>query len=215
MARHVRVYLEGGGDQASGLSACRRAFGDFFRLLQEEAAANGAKLDFVAAGGRGKAFDKFKTAVETAPERVNLLLVDSEEPPLVGAKEEKHSTWRHFRDRPGDGWERPAGIDDNRALLIIQALEAWLLLDDKALRKKYGECLVSKGIPLAKVSDKSPSELVDILERATAKCSAKYSKMHAFEILPHVRLDLVESDPSGERAIRLIRQHLGLKLSKK
>ncbi|MFI5386536.1 MAG: hypothetical protein ACHQ50_10500 [Fimbriimonadales bacterium] len=212
MDRHVRVYLEGGGDQASGLTACRLAFTEFFRPLQSEAASIGVRLDFVAAGGRDKAFDKFKTALTTSRDRVNLLLVDSADELPTDEVDRMYPTRQHLKQR--DHWSRPAGVADDRALLIIRALEAWLLLDVNALRERYPNGLKATNLPPMNVSTIDRDRLVELLEKATVDCPAKYRKMHAFDILPHVSLDLVESDPTGKRAVSLIRQHLGLKLKK-
>jgi len=75
VSRKIKIYIEGGGDQAKLKRACRRAFSKFF----ERAGFAGRMPGVVACGSRNKAFNDFCTAVATANDGVlPLLLVDSE-----------------------------------------------------------------------------------------------------------------------------------------
>ncbi len=210
MSRHVRIYVEGGGDFASGLSACRTAFVELLRPIQEEARMIGSVLDIVAAGGRAQAFDKFLTAIRVSPDRVNLLLVDAEDAVMVQNEGERFPTWSHLRAR--DGWNRPNSIKDDRALLMIQAMEAWLMVDVGALQSKFGKGFDSSVLPRRPICTCSRAELVTCLEKATKKCKSVFCKREALEVLRLVDVNLLSKDDCGRRAIELIRQHLGLRL---
>ena len=69
------IYLEGGGDDSLVRIRCREGF----RKLLAKCGFAGRMPRLVACGGRGAAFDRFKTAHETAGEYV-ALLIDSEDP---------------------------------------------------------------------------------------------------------------------------------------
>lgn len=75
----VKLYVEGGGDSESLHSKCR----DGFRCFLKNARLSGALPRIVACGGRGKAIDRFCTALSQGEEA--LLLVDSEEPVTVNS----------------------------------------------------------------------------------------------------------------------------------
>ena len=101
---------------------------DFFA----SAGLSGRLPKVVRCGDRARAFRRFSDAVRKAGgDEIIILLVDSE-----GPVKEGQSTWEYLRDN--DGWRQPAGADDNRAHLMVQAMEAWLMADRNALREYFG-----------------------------------------------------------------------------
>ena len=87
------IYLEGGGDDNQVKIRCREGF----RKLLAKCGFAGRMPKLVACGGRGAAFDRFKTAHEVAGEYV-ALLIDSEDPMT-----DIEAAWKHLRmpGRPG------------------------------------------------------------------------------------------------------------------
>ena len=100
----VKVYVEGGGDSKDLRTRCRMGFSSFF----EKANFAGRMPRIIACGGRGTAFDRFRTALRSRREdEFIVLLVDSEDPIAEGS-----GTWEHLAGR--DGWDTPADAADER-----------------------------------------------------------------------------------------------------
>lgn len=186
---NVKIYVEGGGDHNKALdTACRRGFRKFFL----KAGLKDRMPTVVACGGRGRAYDSFRTSHENAgTDDFPILLVDSEAP-VIGA-----DPWEHVRLRPGDGWQRPGGASRDRLHLMVQAMEAWFHADKDRVREYFGQ-----GFRLAALStrpdiDNIPkADLFAGLKLATKACPTKgeYSKgRHSFEILALI-------DPARVRA---------------
>ena len=115
----VKIYVEGGGDHNKALQTqCRQGFSEFFRK-----AGLAPVTRVVSCGGRGRAYDRFRTSHENAGagER-SFLLVDSEAPV-------KTDRWQHVKLRQGDGWDRPAGAVDHQIHFMVEAMEAWFHAD--------------------------------------------------------------------------------------
>lgn len=131
----VRIYVEGGGDQGSTKSDCRKAF----RLFFEKIIPRGS-FSIIASGGRRAAFDDFCAALTKHQGDYIVLLVDSEEAVTAGV-------WEHLRTRVGDGWHRPVGIDDGQANLMVQCMESWLLADRETVIAYYGSGFLAGSLP--------------------------------------------------------------------
>ena len=96
------IYLEGGGDSTQLKIRCREGF----RKLLAKCGFAGRMPRLVACGGRGAAFDHFKTAHETAiAGEYVALLIDSEDPMA-----DIEAAWAHLKAR--DGWDQPLGASD-------------------------------------------------------------------------------------------------------
>jgi hypothetical protein len=186
---NVRIYVEGGGDHNKALDTeCRRGFREFFR----KAGLEGRMPKVVACGGRGGAYDSFRTSHENAGnDDFPILLVDSEAP-VAGV-----DPWEHVRLRTGDEWQRPAGASPDQLHLMVQAMEAWFHADKERVQEYYGQ-----GFRLAALSprpdiDNIPkADLFAGMKLATRACQTKgeYSKgRHSFEILALI-------DPAKVRA---------------
>jgi hypothetical protein len=139
-----------------------------------------------ACGSRNAAYGDFKTALSTAaPDEYPVLLVDSEAPV-------NQSAWQHLQSR--DGWERPAGVDDDQAQLMVQCMESWCVADRSALREFFGACLRDGALPALKNLEAQTKESVqEALVNATRDCGRDrgYEKgKRSFELLG--RLDPAE-----------------------
>lgn len=121
----VQIFVEGGGNARTTLTRCREGFATYCAKL----APSKHRPSIVACGGRQQAFDRFKTAVGTSrADETCVLLVDAEDR-VKAAK-----VVDHLRTR--DGWEFPT-LDQHKAFLMVQAMEAWFLADREALAGFY------------------------------------------------------------------------------
>lgn len=171
----VKIYVEGGGDSKALKIGCRKGF----RELLEKAGFLRRMPVIVACGGRGAAYDDFRTALSsTAPDEYPILLVDSESPVAVGA-------WEHLNDR--DGWGRPTGADNEQAQLMVQCMEAWFLADRDALKQFFGQDLRENALSDNPDIETIPKDdVLDALAAATRDCgkARKYRKgKRSFELL--------------------------------
>jgi hypothetical protein len=187
----VRLYVEGGGDtRGSNLAIeCRKAFSDLC------AKAGLRRPAVIACGGRGEAYRQFCLALDKHQDAFNVLLVDSEAPVA-----DIQRPWEHLKAR--DDWDRPSGVTDKHAQLMIQMMEAWLLADQEALKKVFGACLKAGRIPMwPALEDVSKDRLMSALKDATKDCKAAYGKgAHSFKVLAAVDpAKLRAACPSAER----------------
>ena len=180
-----RLYIEGGGDSKDLGARFRQGWSEFFK----SAGLGGHMPRVVRGGGRDKTFRRFETAVaDPRPETVPLLLVDSEDP--VGAD---RSVWQHLQAR--DRWNRPGGVADDQAFLMVQLMETWFLADRSALRRYFGAQFAENALrQWPQLEDVLRETVLDALQRATAKCPKPYAKGKvSFELLAQVDPARVEA----------------------
>jgi Domain of unknown function (DUF4276) len=163
----VTIFVEGGGDSKEQIVRCREGF----RKLVEKAGFTRPKSPAITAcGGRGRAYDKFKTVVAISDSGYAILLVDSEDP-VNNADEDPDSgaAWQHLRSR--DGWERPASAENDQAQLMATCMETWLMADQQALRAFFGHLLHSNALlSLHNLEARTRHEVQEALQRATRDC---------------------------------------------
>ena len=183
MSTPIRLFVEGGGDRNHALqTACRQAFS----ALLEKAGLKGTMPRIVACGGRQNAFDRFRSALERDSQHyLSILLVDSE------AAVTSDDPWRHVAERRGDGWKKPDGATADQLHLMVQCMEAWLLVDRKALQNYFGKSLKEGKLPAAnrQVEGIAKGEPFTLLQQATAgaRGDGAYQKGSlAFKILGEV-----------------------------
>ncbi len=175
----VKLFVEGGGDDDSLKTECRKAFS---RLL-ERAGFEGRMPRIVACGGRQNAFNRFCSAVDgSSSGELALLLVDSEEPV------DCESPWEHVAQQNGQPWRCPEGVTDDHLHLMVQCMETWIVADRQALQSYYGHGFNETALGSAKASLESAGrhDLRARLEKATrsAKTKGTYSKgQHSFKLL--------------------------------
>ena len=146
--------------------------------------------DIEMCGPRGTAHRDFCNAVKKKTSTFNILLVDSEDPVSPG-----NTTWQHLNSR--DNWDN-CGTSDDQCHLMVQAMEAWIIIDINALKTYYGKKLSIATLPgLRTLDQKSPKELVAALKSATYKVPRKigtyHKTKHTRELLSLLDVNLVRS----------------------
>jgi hypothetical protein len=140
-----------------------------------------------ACGGRGAAYDDFKTALRGAATtgEYPVLLVDSEAPV-------NNAPWQHLHAR--DGWERPAGAEEDQVQLMVQCMETWCVADRETLREFFGHTFQESALtPLDSLEARTKESVQEALAKATRDCGRQrvYEKgKRSFELLG--RLNPVE-----------------------
>ena len=159
-----------------------------------------------ACGSRESAYDEFRIAHAKNTGAVYVaLLVDSEAP--VGDVEE---TWSHLATQ--DGWEIPAGAENDQVLLMTTCMESWLVADHGALKRHFGPNIKLSRLPSGQGLEAVPTkQVLRSLRGATRNCSAPYAKgPRSFDILGKLAPEVISSRlPSFRRAVRI----LGVKLA--
>jgi len=120
---NTHLYIEGGESKEDQIR-CREGF----RKLIEKAGFLGKMPRLSACGGRGGAFDDFKTALlKSRTGYFVAMLIDSEDP-----LKNVEKTWEHLKIR--DGWEKPSKARDEQVLFMTTCMETWIVADRGALR---------------------------------------------------------------------------------
>ncbi|MBI4318026.1 MAG: DUF4276 family protein [Chloroflexi bacterium] len=175
----LRIYVEGGGDGKRQKAILRLGFQKFLEPLRDAARERRLTWDVIMFGGRGAAYDDYRTALRKHPEVLNLLLVDAE-----GAVT-KHP-WQHLWAR--DGWADP-GVGDDCCHLMVQMVEAWLIADPKALEEYYGQRFQRRSLPTNADVEAIPKDrLLAVLEAASQHTrKGRYRKiLHCADLLARV-----------------------------
>ena len=206
MVKEVRLYVEGGGDQASIKTAFRHGLGEFLKPLRELARSKRIRWEIVVGGGRKATFDAFRNAVKARPSAFNILLVDSEGPITLG-----DSPWDYLKIR--DGWDKPAGVDERHCHLMVQTMEAWLLADPEKLKEFYGKGFNESALPgNQNVEQIAKPRLVPILESASkgTKPGTYHKTRHGPKLLERVRLSEVRQRAAFcNRLVEILEAELG------
>jgi hypothetical protein len=163
----VKIYVEGGGDSKEQHVRCREGF----RKLIDKAGFKGRMPAIVAGGGRGSTYDSFKTAVAAgAQDSYPMLLVDSEDPVQdEDTAPDSAAAWVHLKSR--DHWDRPAGVKNDQAQLMVTCMETWIIADREALRTVFGASLhMNALLPQNDLEGRSRQDVYSALENATRDC---------------------------------------------
>ncbi len=154
----------------------------------------------VACGGRGSAYERFRTRHGKATEGDFVaLLIDSEEP-IYNIDE----TWTHLREQ--DGWEKPNGAEDNQVLRMTTSMETWLIADQEVLAKHFGPGFRKSGRPMLGLEQRSRREVLKALEEASKNCPAPYKKgAMSFEVLGKLTPPVLQKLlPSFQRVLTIL-----------
>jgi hypothetical protein len=186
----VKLYVEGGAQDSNfERSLCRQAFAQFFAA---DSRLKGKLPRTVPCGGRKAAYDAFVTEVRNPKSGVlPFLLVDSES--LVARGK---TVWEHLKSRSGDEWEKPEGVTDDQAFLMVQVMETWFIADRDAMKRFFREDFRDAAIPAWPNLEEVPKRAIyESLEKATADCGPrKYAKGRlSFELLATVSPVKVEA----------------------
>ena len=196
----TRLYVEGGGDRNPSKTRCRQAF----RAFLLNAGLEGRLPRIFASGGRQQAYDDFRHALHTSRDDDRaVLLVDSEGPVAMDV-----GRWQHLEDR--DGWDKPAGADDDHVHLMVQCMEAWFLADRAALARYFGGGFGENSLPRrAEVEEVPKQDIERGLNDATRNSRPKgaYHKgRDSFAILAELDPDKVaNASPHAKRFLETLR----------
>jgi len=182
--------VEGGAqDSALERSLCRQAFGQFFC---SDPRLKGKLPRTVPCGGRKAAYEAFVTEVRNPkPGVLPLLLVDSEIGVAKGL-----TVWEHLKTRPDDNWDKPDGVTDGQAFLMVQLMETWFIADRDAMKRFFGANFRAAAIPAWPNLEDVPKRAVyESLDKATADCGpGKYAKGKlSFDLLRSISPAKVEA----------------------
>jgi hypothetical protein len=175
----LAIYIEGGGNTADQKAILRQGFEGLFREIRERARAKNLGPKLVLCGNRQDAFEAFRNACQYEPSDINILLVDSE-----GPVDRSASTFLKSRDT----WDL-VFANENQIHLMVQLMETWLLADEEALAKHYGQHFASNALPKGLDLEGVPKNTVESsLNKATARTSkGQYHKIrHASALLAAV-----------------------------
>ena len=202
----AHLYIEGGGNSKEEKMRCRQAF----TSLLTSQGLSGRLPRLTACGGRGSAFDDFKTAHANAQAgHFVALLIDSEDPAAIPVDPLQQQTWEHLRWR--DGWDRPADATDQQVLFMTTCMETWIAADRATLRTHYGTALNENQLPATtNLESRHRHEVQERLERATAATSKPYRKgKRSFELLAKLNPESLDPLlPSFRRAIAILEDKL-------
>lgn len=162
------IYIEGGGDHNEKLATqFRRSWKKFFQAANLQ----GNLPRVVRGGSRDDTFKRFASAVRKPnPKRIPLLLVDSEDAIATG-----QSVWSHLQTR--DEWIKPHGTTEDRAFLMVQAMETWLVADRESFHRYFGEGFNAAALPMWQNLEAVPKkDLFESIKKATRHCSTPYAK---------------------------------------
>jgi hypothetical protein len=202
----AKVFIEGaatGQPDSKFLQVqCREGFR---KLLFARPGLNRPQLN--SCGGRGNTFKLFVAAHANAKAGDYVaMLVDSEDPVA-----EIEQPWVHLKQRPGDGWDKPAGATDEQVLLMTTCMETWIASDRRALRRHYGVNLQENALPaLHDIESRDRHVVQSALVHATRNCKNSYKKgKHSFEVLEKLRHEeLRKRLPSFARCERVLKDNL-------
>ena len=178
------IFVEGGGESKELRTRCREGFSKLIRNM----GFAGRMPRIVACGGRDKAYSMFSISQASAGfEEYPVLLVDSEDPVAAGP-------WDHLHAR--DGWDWPAGAEDEQAQMMATCMETWIMADHEALHNVFGPCLREGNlIPVNGLEERPRQELLETLRSATRDCGKDkgYEKgKRSFQILAELDTRLLE-----------------------
>lgn len=177
----VFVYMEGGGDSHDLRKKLTAAMSDW---LNAWPALRNKRPRVVPCGGRGQAFDMYKTAL--AKGQNALLLVDSEElldpshqPPPAG----RWLPWSHLKQQAN--WSCPNTARQEDAHLMVPCMEAWFLTQPEVLEAFFRKGFHAQHLPKGPVEAQPKQNIYDALKRASEDSDkGLYGKgAHSFTLL--------------------------------
>ncbi len=172
MVKSIAIYVEGGGSTPQTLDPFRRGMSAFLAPVVEIVRKKRIKWRVIPCGGRSQAYEAFADALRREPDVFNVLLVDGEDQVEIDS-----SPWTHLKNRQGDGWDRPAGCDDERCQLMVVCMEAWFLADPEALRGHFGGNFNQAALPQPDISETRTKDAIEqALAQATRPTPAKEYK---------------------------------------
>lgn len=194
--RHVRIYIEGGGEGRGADNDFRRGWKRFLNELHSLARKHGFhSLEVVRCKSRANAFDRFKKHHREHPDDLCALLVDAETGVPTDAE-----VWGVVRNRGGDGWQRPDWATESHLYLMVPFVETWLVSDFEALKIFFKRGFDQHPLPTTNLEGRSKDEVGRALKRATENSvKGPYRHGQAHEIIEIVRPERVKTLWHGHR----------------
>ncbi|NYH97485.1 hypothetical protein FHX63_000261 [Cupriavidus plantarum] len=192
-------------------TACREGFSKFITR-----AGLTKRPRIVACGSRRDAYESFCTAVAGGEDA--MLLVDSESAVAADHQVGEPTTWRpwaHLKNRPGDGWDKPAGSSDTDCHLMVQCMEHWLLAHREQLEAYFGQGFQRNVLPAAAQGIETVTKAVayNSIQSATknSKTKGQYGKgQHSFELLALIDpAKVLAASPWAKRFVVELRSKMG------
>jgi hypothetical protein len=154
----IAIYVEGGGDTAEQKAELRQGFDVLFSAVKTQVRAKRLQWKLVCAGSRNQAYDAFINALNTNPNVLNVLLVDSET--QVKAKDTDNAQdakirVEHLTER--DGWSF-SKVNSHTVHLMAQCMEAWIVADSDALADFYGKNFLNSSLPTRQNLEDEPKK---------------------------------------------------------
>jgi len=200
------LIVEGGGDNDVLRSKCREGF----RRLLAKAGFAGRMPRIVAGGGRGRAFELFRSVLAKRGQgELIVLLIDSE-----AARDARRTKWQHLAMENCGGWERPDLAEENDVFLMAQVMETWLVADPSTMAEYFGQGFHAASLPKrANLEEVPKSEIYAAIEKATAKTKTKgiYGKgAHSFDLLGRIDPAKLESLPHARDFFETMRRRVAV-----
>ena len=153
----------------------------FLQPLKEAARNKALPWKLVCCGPRNEAFQRFRDAVNSRNDVVNVLLVDAEGPV-------KNPARRHLRDR--DGWNMNFTREET-VHLMVQTMETWIVADAAALSQYYGQRFRAQELPTTNLEGVPKADIErSLLEATKATQKGRYNKIrHASDLLKRIDVD--------------------------
>jgi hypothetical protein len=185
------IYVEGGGDHIHQRRELRLGFDALLGSVKMKTRDKRMSLKITCCGGRQEAYDDFMNALAKNAERINVLLVDSEE----GLVEESGDLVRDGQARVDhlvkrDGWKF-AAVRSECVHLMVRTMETWIVADADALEEFYGKGFVIAALPKrGNLEDETKSDISAKLKKATEK-----TQKSSYHKIGHASLLLQKIDP--------------------
>ena len=183
----VRIYVEGGGASNATRREVRKGLEAFLRN------AGGPRRTPAVrpSGGRDQTRKAFMNAIDDHPDTVCILLVDAEGPVRASTTAKDHLGWSL------------TGVREEQVHLMVQTFEAWVVADEHAIAKFYGQGFNNKALPKPQnLETVSVGDLKASLKKATRDTkNLTYHKIkHGPSILAKANAATVrEACPSCEK----------------
>lgn len=187
----IKLYVEGGGKGSHKRATIKlqQGFGAFFGELKDLARERKISFVILPSGNTQSTYDEFIRSVAGAPEKLNLLLVDSDDAVPAG------QTARAFLQNKYKKWKLQA-VEDSRCHLMVRTMESWFVADLDALEKFYGQNFQRSAFPKnpnVEAIDKAAIEnALDAVSSRTKK--ENYQKIeHGAKILESISAEKVRN----------------------
>lgn len=182
----IAIYMEGGGKGRATKDTLRQGMERFLQPLKDAARNKELPWKLVCYGSRDETFKRFRDAVNSSADAVNVLLVDAEGPV-------SQSPRLHLRNQ--DKWNLSFAPEET-IHLMVQTMEAWIVADSAALSSYYGPGFRANKLPKVTDLETVPKRDVEHSLREATKDTQKgrYHKIkHASDLLKRIDAEKVKA----------------------